>query len=99
MSSAYTNYLATTTFRPYLQPTPGLGTSARTAGAIILGGPRAGAGSAGRVYNFLKGTGQIEKILYSNEFQNINQKVILEDIKVVKDKKKKIRKKVLIVDI
>jgi len=71
MSSAYTNYLATTTFRPYLQPTPGLGTSARTAGAIILGGPRAGAGSAGRIYNFLKGTGELNKILYSGEFQNI----------------------------
>ena len=74
MSSAYTNYLASTTFRPYLQPTPGLGTSARTAGAIILGGPRAGAGSASRIYDFLKATGQINKILYSNEFQNIRNR-------------------------
>jgi hypothetical protein len=45
-----------------------------------------------KIYEFLKD-------LLSNEFHNINQKVITEDIKVVKDKKKKIRKKVLIVDI
>jgi hypothetical protein len=45
-----------------------------------------------KIYEFLK-------VLLSNEFHNINQKVMLEDIKVVKDKKKKIRKKILIVDI
>ena len=45
-----------------------------------------------KIYEFLKE-------LLSNEYHNINQKVILEDIKVNKDKKKKIRKKVLIVDI
>jgi hypothetical protein len=72
--SFYTNYLASTSFRPYLQPMPGLGSSARTAGAVILGGPRAGAGSAGRVYNFLKSTGEINKVLYSNEFQKIRDR-------------------------
>jgi len=45
-----------------------------------------------KIYEFLKE-------LLSNEFQNINQKVITEDIKVNKDKKKKIRKKMLTVDI
>jgi hypothetical protein len=39
-------------YRPYLQPMPGLGQPSRTTGAVILGGPRAGAGSAGRIYNF-----------------------------------------------
>jgi hypothetical protein len=57
MSGSYTNYLATVTFRPYLQPMPGLGTSARTAGAVMLGGPRAGAGSAVRIYNYLSTRG------------------------------------------
>jgi hypothetical protein len=45
-----------------------------------------------KIYDFLKE-------LLSKEFHNINQKVNTEDIKVVKDKKKKIRKKILIVDI
>ncbi len=45
-----------------------------------------------KIYDFLKE-------LLSSEFHNINQKVILEDIKVNKDKKKKIRKKVLTVDV
>jgi hypothetical protein len=40
-------------YYPYLQPMPGLGTSNRNAGAVILGGPRAGAGSSSRIYNFL----------------------------------------------
>jgi hypothetical protein len=45
-----------------------------------------------KIYEFLKD-------LLSKEFQNINQKMIAEDIKVNKDKKKKIRKKILVVDI
>jgi hypothetical protein len=45
-----------------------------------------------KIYDFLKD-------LLSKEFHNINQKVIIEDIKVNKDKKKKIRKKVLTVDV
>jgi hypothetical protein len=45
-----------------------------------------------KIYDFLKE-------LLSKEFHTINQKVITEDIKVNKDKKKKIRKKVLTVDI
>ena len=42
---------------------------------------------------------ELNFVLLSNEFHTINQKVITEDIKVNKDKKKKIRKKVLTVDI
>ena len=38
-------------YRPYLQPMTGLG-QGRTLGTIIYGGPRAGAGSAVRIYNF-----------------------------------------------
>lgn len=54
MSSAYKNYLATTTFKATsFGNVSGLGTTARTAGAILLGGPRAGAGSAFRIYNYL----------------------------------------------
>lgn len=60
MSSEYTNYLATTKFRPYLQPYSYLGTSARTAGAIILGGRSGSAGSAARIYNFLTATGKFD---------------------------------------
>ena len=54
MPGSYNNYLANTTFRTTsFGNVTGLGTSARTAGAIILGGPRAGAGSAYRIYNYL----------------------------------------------
>jgi hypothetical protein len=45
-----------------------------------------------KIYDFLKE-------LLSKEFHTINQKVITEDIKVNKNKKKKIRKKILTVDI
>ena len=72
--SEYYNYLASTTFSPYLQPMPGLGTSGRTLEAIILGGPRAGAGSASRIYNFAKATGGIEKIIYSAKFQALRDR-------------------------
>ena len=72
--SGYSNYLATTTFSPYLQPMPGLGSSGRTFEAIILGGPRAGAGSASRIYNFAKATGGIEKIIYSPQFQSLRDR-------------------------
>lgn len=54
---AYANYLATTTFRSggsSFGNVSGLGTTARTAAAVLLGGPRAGAGSAYRVYTFLQ---------------------------------------------
>jgi len=68
MSDSYTNYLATTSFRPYLQPMPGLGTSARTGAAILLGGPRAGAGSSVRVYNYLNSRG-----LYSGAIANLQK--------------------------
>ena len=39
-------------YRPYLQPMTGLGQQGRTFGSIIFGGPRAGAGSSIRIYNF-----------------------------------------------
>jgi hypothetical protein len=53
MTSTYKNYQANTTFRSTsFGNVSGLGTSARTASAIILGGPRAGAGSAFRIYNY-----------------------------------------------
>ena len=42
--------------------------------AIILGGPRAGAGSASRIYNFAKATGGIEKIIYSPQFQSLRDR-------------------------
>jgi hypothetical protein len=54
MSSAYKNYLATTSFKATsFGNVSGLGTSARTTAAVLLGGPRAGAGSAFRIYNYL----------------------------------------------
>ena len=39
-------------YRPYLQPMSGLGQQSRNTGAVFLGGPRAGAGSSLRIYNF-----------------------------------------------
>jgi hypothetical protein len=48
-------YVSPGLYRPYLQPTSGLGQAGRTTGAIILGGPRAGAGSSVRIYNFYNG--------------------------------------------
>jgi len=53
----YANYLANTTFRSgggSFGNVTGLGSTARTAAAVLLGGPRAGAGSAYRVYTFLQ---------------------------------------------
>ena len=45
---------------PALGPTYGLGSYNRTAASIALGGPRAGRGSAARIYAFYnrRGTGQ-----------------------------------------
>jgi hypothetical protein len=58
-----TSYLASDSFRPYLQPMPGLGSGARTAPAILLGGPRAGAGSAVRIYNYLSSAGLFDSAI------------------------------------
>jgi hypothetical protein len=77
LSGPYANYLAINS-PPYLQPMSGLGSYNRTAGAIILGGPRAGAGSAVRIYNYLTrygalNTKTLEKILraqYYNASRN-----------------------------
>lgn len=74
MRGSYNNYLANTTFRTTsFGNVTGLGTSARTAGAIILGGPRAGAGSAYRIYAYLSNKG-IADIALSNirEFARAN---------------------------
>jgi hypothetical protein len=48
-------YISPGLYRPYLQPTPGLGQAGRTTGSVMLGGPRAGAGSSVRIYNFYNG--------------------------------------------
>jgi len=54
MSPSYSNYLANTTFKTTsFGSVSGLGTSARTTAAVLLGGPRAGAGSAFRIYSYL----------------------------------------------
>jgi hypothetical protein len=74
MSSAYKNYLATTTFKPTsFGSVSGLGTSARTAGAILLGGPRAGAGSAFRIYNYLINRDPKALALYKAKITEIAQ--------------------------
>jgi hypothetical protein len=71
---SYSNYLATVTFRPYLQPMPGLGSGARITQSVIVGGPRAGAGSSARVYDYLRTTGQLDKILYSPKMNALREK-------------------------
>jgi hypothetical protein len=64
MATVYYNYIPTQQYRPYLQPTSGLGSYARTGDALILGGPRAGAGSASRIYNFLNATNKLYPSIY-----------------------------------
>jgi hypothetical protein len=74
MSGAYSDYLATTTFRPRsFGSVTGLGTSARTTGAIILGGPRAGAGSAFRIYNYLVNYDPKALNVYRSKIQEIGK--------------------------
>jgi len=74
MSGAYSNYLATTTFKARsFGSVTGLGTSARTAGSIILGGPRAGAGSAFRIYNFLVNNDPQGLNMYKSKLQAIGK--------------------------
>lgn len=45
-------------YRPYLQPTPGLGQAARTNGATLISSPRNNIGSQGRIYAYYKKIGQ-----------------------------------------
>jgi hypothetical protein len=45
-------------YRPYLQPTSGLGQAARTNGAILISSPRNNIGSQGRIYSYYKKIGQ-----------------------------------------
>jgi hypothetical protein len=74
MSSAYQNYLANTAFKTTsFGNVSGLGTSARTAGAILLGGPRAGAGSAFRIYNYLRQNDPKTLALYKSKIAAIAQ--------------------------
>jgi hypothetical protein len=68
VSAKFTSYYAINN-SPYLQPMSGLGSYNRTAGAVILGGPRAGAGSAVRIYNYLTNIGQLNASL--SNFKNI----------------------------
>jgi hypothetical protein len=75
MSSSYPNYLATTTFKANsFGSVSGLGTSARTTAAVLLGGPRAGAGSAFRIYNYLVNNDPRTLALYKSKIQAIYQK-------------------------
>jgi hypothetical protein len=64
MGSVYYNYIPAQINTPYLQPMSGLGSYARTGDAIILGGPRAGAGSASRIYNYLAATNKLYPSIY-----------------------------------
>ena len=74
MSSAYKNYLATTTFKATsFGSVSGLGTTGRTAAAILLGGPRAGAGSAFRIYNYLRQRDPKALALYKSKIAAIAQ--------------------------
>jgi hypothetical protein len=74
MSSAYKNYLATTTFKATsFGSVSGLGTTGRTAAAILLGGPRAGAGSAYRIYNYLTQKDPKALVLYKSKIAAIAQ--------------------------
>ena len=75
MSSSYSNYLANTTFKANsFGSVSGLGTSARTTAAVLLGGPRAGAGSAFRIYNYLVNNDPRTLALYKSKIQAIYQK-------------------------
>jgi hypothetical protein len=74
MSGAYNNYLANTTFKTTsFGNVTGLGTSARTTGAILLGGPRAGAGSAFRIYNYLVNYDPKALNVYKSKIQEIGK--------------------------
>jgi len=61
-------------YRPYLQPMPGLGQQGRTLSSIIYGGPRAGAGSAIRIYNFYRG---LPDPIKSNFLLNLKKNAIV----------------------
>jgi hypothetical protein len=75
MSTAYANYLANTTFKTYsFGNVTGLGSSARTTGAVLLGGPRAGAGSAYRIYSYLRTTNPGLLNMYSSKIQTLLNK-------------------------
>ena len=67
-------YLPSRDFSTYLQPMPSLGTSGRTSVAVLIGSSRAGAGSSGRIYDYLKSTNQLESITNSPQFKAIQQR-------------------------
>ena len=56
-------------YRPYLQPMTGLGQGERTLSSMIYGGPRGGAGSAIRIYNFYHALPEPYKTNYLNNLK------------------------------
>jgi hypothetical protein len=62
-------------YRPYLQPTYGLGQQARTAGSILISSPRNKIGSQGRIYAYYRTLGQGQEYInyLSNTLGNIPQ--------------------------
>ena len=76
---SYNSGYSTGLYNPYLQPMPGLGSSNRDVFAVILGGPRAGAGSASRIYNYLNNRNQLydsvnnfKQVLKARQYQLSN---------------------------
>jgi len=67
-------YLPSRDFSPYLQPMPTLGTSGRTSVAVLVGSSRAGAGSSGRIYDWLKQHNQLESTVNSPQFKAIQER-------------------------
>ncbi len=56
--SSLPGYASGPRYRPYLQPTSGLGQGSRTNGSILISSPRNRIGSQGRIYAFYKKIGQ-----------------------------------------
>lgn len=51
-------------YRPYLQPTYGLGQQARTGASVLISSPRNKMGSQGRIYSYYKSIGQGQEYIY-----------------------------------
>lgn len=76
MPGEYATYLDSYKFYPSFQAVSYLGTSNRTAGAIMLGGRSGCAGSASRIYSYLSNAKQLDfatanfrKILKANAYK------------------------------
>jgi len=63
-------------YRPYLQPMSGLGQSGRTLSSVICGGPRAGAGSMIRVYNFYRSQPEAMQTKFLTNLRNNSSRLI-----------------------